>query len=300
MHKVINISFIIFSIATAILLTPHLQGAGGGDLEIFLKAANGDMTNFYYAPWTLHLFQVLSNLPFLYAHIAVGLINTAGLVYATRIFGGSIPVVLTSYAAAFSLFYGQPDGVWALGLGLMAWSVKQKRPALAAIGFFIALGKYYIGLPLGIGILWCFSDKDTALRTSAITGILLLGSLVMYGLWPLDILERWSGISPNNDYTIDLWRRFGPANLLLWVPILIFRPKSYTLWAATWMLTTSYVHIHGMTHLLVTTGPIGLIGHIGYALGFGHQLVLVQALPLYLYATWLLKIKSYSLGPTYD
>jgi len=286
MMRMLRFSSVVFSIFIAIGI-PLILTWGTPDLKVFLNAANGDLSRYYYAPWGIHFFELIAPLSFRAAHIVLGITNVVGLGFATWVFDGSILVIMTSYAMTFSLFYGQPDGLWALGLGMMALGAKRKLSILLAIGFFIALAKYYIGLPLGIGILWCYANRRTAFRGVLITFILFLASLVIYGFWPIGVLDRINTISPTTEFTIDLWTHLGPLVLLFWLPVFITRSKSYVLWTATWALTVPYLYPHGLTHVLVATGPIGVIGHIGYLLGFGQQLIWLQVMPLVVYiAAW--------------
>lgn len=267
--------------ATVVIALPWTNGWGGTDLRIFLDAAAGDPWGYYYAPWGLHLFELLSPLPFNVIWSAIGLLNVAGLAFAAYHFGGSIPVVVTSYAIGFSFFYGQPDGLWALGFGLMMW--KRNNPWLLALGLFIVSAKFYIGIPIGLAILWCSAPRGAAIKAAMIWAAAMIGSLFVYGLWPLGILERALTIAPSDAIAIDLWQYTGPIVLLLWLPVLF--TKDLKLWIATWALTTPYIHAHGLTHLLVALGPIGLIGNIGYLVGFD-RLILLQVLPasIYVYA----------------
>lgn len=280
------VSFIALAFAAlCALLMPHTIGWGGTDLRVFLDAAAGDLYGYYYAPWGLHLFELLAPLPFNIVWSVIGLLNVAGLAFATHHFGGSIPVVVTSYAIGFSFFYGQPDGLWALGFGLMMW--KRNNPWLLALGLFIASAKFYIGIPVGAAILWCSAPRGAAKKATMIWSAAMLGSLLVYGLWPLGILERAMSIAPSDAIAIDLWQHTGPIILLLWLPVLF--TKDLKLWIATWVLTTPYIHAHGLTHLLVALGPIGLIGNIGYLVGFD-RLILLQALPASLYAYALIRM----------
>jgi hypothetical protein len=290
----ITFASIAAAVWVAIIFPVTVGEIGGVDLKVFMAAAEGDLTDFYYAPWSLHFFEAMIGLPMHAQMTIIGIVNIVGLSVAAWVFGGSIPVVVTSYAIGASLFFGQPDGIWAFGLAMAAIGLKKKNPLLTGGGLFLALAKFYIGLPLGVGVLWCFGDRKTVLRSVTVTGILLFASLVVYGPWPLEILWRMGAKAPNNEYAIDLWRYTGPAILMLWAFTLT--KKSYRLWVATWMMTTPYIHMHGATHMLAVAGPIGLLGNISYITGFGHQLVILQIVPMYLYGSALLQWLSVSLS----
>jgi hypothetical protein len=282
MKNIITFSFLAFALILAVIY-PLVTPFNAVDMEAFLRAANGSMPGYYYAPWGLHFFQLLNLLPYEAAHIVVNLINVIGFWLACRAFRGSIPVVMTSYALMFTMFYGQIDGLWAMGLVLLYIGIKRQNTPLAVVGWMIALVKYYIAFPLGIGLLWCFADFKSARQILVFTGLALLGTLLLYGLWPLETLERLRIHPATNQNAIDLWRFFGPFVLLLWIPVLWTRNRSYTIFAATWALTTPYIHPHGLTHLLVTAGPIGVVGHIGYLIGYDKSLVLLQITSLLVY-----------------
>lgn len=254
------------------------------DMEVFLRATSGvDMTGYFYAPWGLHLYQLLLPMPHEAIHIAVGLLTVVGMLLACKAFGGSIPMVMTSYALTTSLFFGQPDGLWAIGLVLMYWGVKRKSTSLAVIGWLIAMPKYYIGLPLGVGILWCFADIKQARQIIIFTVLGLVASLFIYGPWPLRILERWAASPPGDVYAIDTWQYIGPAGLILWLPIFLTRNRSFSGFTAAWALSVPYLQVHGLLYVLMTSGPIGLLAHVGYLMGFGEDIIILQIFSLAVY-----------------
>ncbi len=278
-----TLASIIFAITWAVIF-PLVTSGFLIDLDPFLNAASGvDMSRYYYAPWGLHIFQPLVALPYDAAHIAVGLLNVFGLWFACRTFGGSVPVVMTSFPLLFSIFYAQPDGLWGIGLALLLIGVKRRSIPLAVFGWTIALAKFYIGVPLGIGILWCFSDFKLARRIIEFTILTMVASLFVYGPWPFEVLERLSQTPPFDALTMDLWQFVGPAVLLVWVPIVLFRNRSYSGFVAAWVMSLPYIYPHGMTHLMVTLGPVGLVADLGYIIGNGTQSVLLQTLPIIVY-----------------
>jgi hypothetical protein len=279
----ITFASVVFAVTWAIVL-PFIAPGWAYDLDIFLRAARGtDLTGYFYAPWGLHIYQLLLPLPYELIHISISLLNIFGLLLACKAFKGSIPVVMTSYPLMFSIFYGQPDGLWAIGLALMFWGIKRKSTPLAVFGWIIALAKYYIGVPLGIGLLWCFSDFRQARLIILFTILSLIGTLFIYGPWPLEILERWKMVPPEVTYAIDTWQFVGPLAVLVWIPYLLIRNRSYSGFVAAWALSSPYVNTHGLTHLLVTVGPVGLLTDLGYILGHGTHLVILQITSVIVY-----------------
>ena len=116
--------------------------------------------------------------------------------------------------------------------------------------------------------------------------------MVSFLLWPnwfMDLLQRASEVSPNQAYSMDTWRIFGPMVMLLWLPLLISRRKDFIWWTATWFLTVPYVYVWSLTFLAML--PVGWIVwglHLSYAMGFVVSTVL-QLIPLaiYLWRLWL-------------
>jgi hypothetical protein len=281
--KHLTFASIVFAVTWAIVL-PFVAPGWAYDLDIFLRAARGvDLTGYFYAPWGLHIYQLLLPLPYELIHISISLLNIVGLLVACRAFKGSIPVVMTSYPLMFSIFYGQPDGLWAIGLALMFWGVKGKNTPLAVFGWMISLAKYYIGVPLGLGILWCFADFKQSRQVIVFTILSLLASVLVYGPWPLEILDRWAIVPPEDTYAIDLWQFVGPLTLLVWIPFLLTRNRSYSGFVAAWALSSPYINTHGLNHLLVTIGPVGLLADLGYILGHGTHLFVLQIVSVIVY-----------------
>ena len=230
----------------------------------------------------------------MWAYIIVNLINVGGLYLAARTFRGNIPALLTSYALLFSIFYGQIDGLWAGALVVMYVGIKRENTGLAVLAWLVALIKIYIGFPLGIGLLWCFASRKQMVQILGFTGIMMLLSFLVYGFYPQEILERAAQFPPDDEYAIDLWQYVGPIILLLWVPIIVTRNRDYRLFVVTWALTTPYLHVHGLTHLLVVLGPIAWTNHFGYfiALVLGDQLlmILLQGTALIVYMMFLYRL----------
>lgn len=256
------------------------------DLVILMDATRGDPSGFYYTPWILPYLDVLASLPLEVAWIVVNLVNLAGFYAALRVFGGSRVLFFVSYPLLFTIYYGQLDGVYAFGLALMALALKRDSAPLAAVGWLLALVKYYVGLPLGLGVLLVMT-KNRRVQRWTVVYVLLFGilSLGLWPVWPLDILARMQAIPPNDLYSFDLWQITGPLVLLLWIPVLLCvnRLRDLTWWAATWVLTTPYIYPHGLVHLLVH--PVGLVGwgvQAAYITGFG-VLLWLNVIPMVLY-----------------
>ncbi|HEX2619022.1 MAG TPA: hypothetical protein VHL11_02715, partial [Phototrophicaceae bacterium] len=86
----------------------------------------------------------------------------------------------------------------------------------------------------------------------------------------------------------DSWDYAGPLALLLWIPVLLSRKKDYRWWVMTWALTTPYIHIHGLTHvLLFPVGVIGWIVNLNYFTGLiVSKYMLIVPLSVYLRSWW--------------
>jgi hypothetical protein len=301
MKNLISFAALSFAVILAVVY-PLVTPFPAVDLDVYLRAANGDISDYFYAPWSLYPFELMRFLPYEVIRIIINLVTILGLWLACRSFNGSVPVVMTSYALMFSFYYGQIEGLWAIGLVLMVTGLKRKSHALAVFGWMIVLAKYYIGIPLGLGLLWCFADFKQARTVVFFTGLALIATFLIYGFWPLDVLQRMAARPPNRLSAIDTWQYFGPVVLLLWIPVIWTRNRSYTIFAATWALTTPYIQPHSLTHMLVTAGPIGVVEHIGYVIGWDKNLVLLQISSLLIYLSplyprlrmWLVSIPPFS------
>lgn len=266
------------------LLYPFLTPYPLVDLEILMKAGSGtDMSGFYYAPWILPFFTLLSQLPVSVAGALANLISMAGFLFAIYVFKGNRIHFFICYPLFYTIYYGQVDGIYAFGLAWMCLALQRRDPLQASLAWMIALSKWYIGGPLGLGLLWCYADNRLRTQVLGLIAVYLGLSLLVWQNWMIETAQRMMIRRPTDLYSIDSWDFAGAFALLLWVPVLLSRTRDYRWWVMTWALTTPYIHIHGMTHVLLF--PVGIIGwlvNINYLTGLivSRYMLLV---PLYVY-----------------
>jgi hypothetical protein len=258
------------------------------DLEILMRGGSGvDMSGFYYAPWSLPFFDLLSRLPIPVAGAIANTLSTLGFLYAIRVFKGNKILFFISYPLLYTLFYVQVDGIYAFALTIMYFALQRKNAPLAALGWLIALTKWYLAIPLGVGLLWYYADHQTRIRVSVILGAAFLASLVIWQNWVVLWAERLIVDTPVHPNAINSWQLFGPFVLLLWIPVFLSQKKDYRWWVATWALTSPYLHIHGLTHLLLfSTGIAGWLVQGNYFTGpLNAHYVLIVPLIIY-FQSW--------------
>ncbi len=263
------------------------------DYSVYIKTAHGDLVEYYYADWALPLFWPLAKLPFLVGYFIWGIAGVLCVFFAARVFGGNVALVLLAYQMLYVLFFGQIAGILVGGLALAWWAMAQRRWNVAGVGFLIACIKFQIGMTFGL-LLWLAADITwrQRLRVLLLPTVIVIMSLVIYPLWPLNLLARIQYYPPNELGSISFWRWFGPIALLFWIPPLLLSlpPKNRLLaLAATWTLTLPYFQQTDLLSLFVL--PVGwlpvLLGNLGY-LYFKYQSGVFQLLvivPLLIYAS---------------
>ncbi|MDZ4769564.1 MAG: hypothetical protein SGJ24_10575 [Chloroflexota bacterium] len=265
------------------------------DFHIYMDAARGD-PYFYYAYWSMPLFQALEALPG--EHIAFvlwGFINIAGVWFAARVFGGSGAIALTSYSFAFTLFYGQSIGLIAAGVALAWWGFARGWIVLAGVGLTIALIKYHIGVPIGLAIvLLAHTSWYNRIRVWLVPLIVTVASLIVYPNW-VGIMLDTMAVRPAVEFgSIGLWSLIGAASLILWLPPMLVPPRSdgrlraarFIALNAAAALALPYFQQTGLVGLYVLPiGWWGLLGNIGYAFFwvFDDALEILVIVPLILY-----------------
>lgn len=255
----LEMASVMFGLMWAILY-PVLTPFEPVDLQIFLDAGTGrDLNDFFYAPWSLPFFRLLDLLPLTAAFIIANLLSWAGFLLALNVFKGDKVLFFISYPFLMLTYYGQVDGIYAFGLVLMFLSLRRGNDLLASAGWMIAVVKFYVGIPLGAG-LWLYFARDNRSRARivAMMAAWWLLSLVLWPGWIGDLVTRARATPPNVDFSIDLWRYFGPAVLLLWVPVLLSKRRDYVWWVAAWALTVPYIYVWTLTFLIMM--PVGLVG----------------------------------------
>lgn len=242
------------------------------DFYYYLQTTSGDFSGYYYAYWILPLFSLLALLPPLVAYAIWAATNILCVFFASRVFGGRTPLVLLSFQMLYVAFIGQIMGIICAGLALLWWGLKRRRWALAGLGLSIACTKFHVGIIVGL-ILLLTADISwrERLRVLVIPAIVLALSLVIYPMWPLDVLSSMR-TTPANDWgSVSLWRWIGPYALLLWIPPLLLplsRPQRLVALTTTMALALPYFQQTDLLALFIL--PIGwayvIFGNVGYLL----------------------------------
>ena len=309
----------LFALATAFGLLAGFVWAHAvlnilpNDFHFYLRAAGGDFRGYYYAYWMLPAFSLLAQVPPLAAYAAWATINILCVFFATRIFGGRVLPALLSFQMLYMVFVGQIMGIIIGGLALLWWGLHRRSWALAGLGLAVACTKFHIGIVVGAILLLTvdISWRDR-LRVLIVPAIVLAVSLVVYPLWPLDLLSTMR-TDPANDWgSITLWRWIGPYALLLWIPPLLLplsRPQRMVALTATLAFAIPYFQQTDLIALFAL--PIGwaypLLGNLGYLFFavYWEGLQLLVIVPLLVYASiivpasyrWLNSLRWHAANP---
>jgi len=246
------------------------------DLQVF-RSASETLRHPYWARW---LFAVLQALPEPVAFAALSVVCTGLLFFAVRVFQGRHWMVFTSFAFAWTLFYGQIDGLVVGGLALAWWANNQRLPTLAGAGLMLASIKPQLALPLALALWWWSPSR---LKTLIVPVLAALVSFLVWGWW----LPEWlAGLQSTQDLVglsrnLSFWPVLGPWVLLVW-PILILLPldrkRKLIAIAAGTMLSVPYFPLPSTVLILTMPVPIwawlavqlpvlaGLAGEWTYAL----------------------------------
>ncbi len=272
------------------LIYPFFTTMDMPDLEIFLRVGSGISWNeYFYSPWVTPFFSFLTIVPYEIAGMIVGVINVLCLWYAIEVFKGNKIILFLSYALFHMIAYGQIDGIYTAGMALMYVSLQRNHRVGAVIGWLLLLIRWNFGGPIGLGLLWMYGENRT--KRDVLIAVIAFGilSLFIWGLWPIDFLNRLDDLLGGAAYNLSLWYLTGPLILVLWIPVLASRTQDPRWWVATWFLTAPYFNIHMFVHLLVfPVGLVGLIPQINFITSYirGRYLaipVLMQILPFWVY-----------------
>ena len=263
------------------------------DFYVYLRAAEGEFLGYYYAYWILPLFSLLALLPPFVAYAIWGTVSILCVFIASRVFGGRTTLTLISFQMLYVAFVGQIIGVITVGLALLWWGLNRRRWNLAGLGLAIACTKMHVGIIVG-SILLLIADISwrERLRILIVPAIVLALSLVVYPMWPLDVLANMRATPVNDWGSITLWRWIGPYALFLVIPPLVLpltKPQRLVALTATMALALPYFQQTDLLMLFIL--PIGwayiILGNLGY-LYFAMYWEGVQSLvvvPLLIYAS---------------
>jgi hypothetical protein len=276
-QRVSRTEFFGLMLAIAMLLAFTIKpvaDAIGFDWENYLRAArepNHPANEYYYPYWVLPLVWLIGLAGVEIGYFIWGVLNILGAWFAARVFGGKAILALVSYQLLYMLFYGQIVGVMLAGVALFWWGMERKRWELASIGALLGALKYQSGAPL-ILALWLLAGISWRERTRVLMLPIAVAiiSLIIYPLWPLDILERLESKPPEASASISLWLYIGPAALIFWLPTVLLPMKFSSRMvavAATAALAMPYFQQADLLMLTaLPTGWLGIWGCLGYVL----------------------------------
>ncbi|MBK7893448.1 MAG: hypothetical protein IPJ90_00820 [Anaerolineaceae bacterium] len=155
----------------------------------------------------------------------------------------------------------------------------------------MALTKYQLGLSFGIILLLMANISwQDRLRVVVVPSLVLVVSLLLYPLWPLQSIRIILENPPNNLGNISLWQWVGPVALLLWLPPLwlpLPAQQRLTALAATATLTLPYFQQTDLLALFILPlGWLPLLGNLGFLLYTNYTwqgFALLAIIPLLLY-----------------
>ncbi len=216
----------------------NLGGQQAYDFLHYLNSARGDFSFYYYAHWLLPLWSMLAALPLWLAYLIWTTLSALAVFFAARLFGANVPMVILSCQMLVVLYMGQFTGFLIGGLALLWWGIAHKKWNVAGLGLFLAASKYHTGLIPALALLLC-AELSWPQRLKIFTLPIILGllSLIVYPLWPLQVIESYRS-NPANDWgSLALWQWIGPAALMVWLPPILlkmtWRERIFALFAAT-------------------------------------------------------------------
>ncbi len=282
----------IFPIGTIFLGYVNIGGQAAYDFQHYLNTANGDFSFYYYAYWFLPVWQFLSLLPLEVSYTLWTWFTTLAIFAASRVFGGNPTVNLITYTMLAILYFGQFVGVIVGGLALMWWGLSNKKWNLAGFGFLLAASKYHTGLIPAITLLLCFETAwSNRLRTLIVPLAIGLLSLIIYPLWPLDVLNTYQ-LNPANDWgSVTLWKQIGAFSLLLWLPTLLIKmPWQNRIFAVISTLPLAIPYYQMADLMIMFIFPIGwlpILSNVGLLFPWlGYRAVeLTAIIPIIVYAS---------------
>lgn len=264
----------------------------GPDFTTLMRAGRGDLADYYYAYWLLPALEALTHLEYAQAYIVWGLLNIAAFWFAVRVFGPNRLLAVWSYQLFAIVFYGQITGLLVGALALFWWGITRRSWWMAGLGLTLMLTKYQFGL-LGL-VAVALSAKLTWrewLKISFWPAAVSLVSLGLYGFWPLEVLSRMATHPANTHFSVSLWRWFGPAGILAFLPIVLV-PRRIDLQLVAWFAAGALgmPYFQQIDLLVLMAFPAGLvpaIGWLGFAQGWmGGAIVTVSWIIPTTFLTW--------------
>lgn len=243
------------------------------DLGNYLNSAHGDYSHYYYAYWTLPIFWFFEKFPFPLAYFIWNSLNILGVFFASRVFGGNALWCLTSYQMIYTIFQGNIAGI-IVGLLALFWLCLIKGWwILGGFALLVACTKYQLGIPFGILLLTqALGHWRKKIRFLILPVTVGIASFLVWGFWPIKVLETIRLFPPNASGNISLWNFIGVFSLLLWLPPLFLKipvQNRLVMLISTFFLSLPYLQQSDLIALFVfIPAPVAFLGNLGYFLAF--------------------------------
>jgi hypothetical protein len=150
------------------------------------------------------------------------LVNIVAVALACKFVAGNRWGALLSFPFGWLVWYGQIDGLVALGVGLGYRAVQEKRPYRVGIACLLLGIKPQVGGVLAVYYLWRIKD----IRSFFYPVVVIAASFFLFGFWPKDYLLRFT-MSSNPSFFVSQVSNIGlfPWGLLSWA-VFLFGPYS--------------------------------------------------------------------------
>lgn len=239
------------------------------DYSYFTNSASGTLDHYFMGFWIMPVFKFLRLLPVPVGYSLWGILNLAGVWFASRVIRGNATWALLVYQLFYMLYYGQVSGFIAGGLGVAWYGLVHRKWDLAGLGFLVAGAKPQTGLMAG-GLLWLLVPLTWTqkLRILFVPFIGVVLSLLIYPGWPLQILDQWQRIQPNDFASITFWRWIGPAGLLFLLPPLFLNLSWHRRYISlVCACTLAFPYFQQADLLILYVLPVGafpVLGNLGF------------------------------------
>jgi hypothetical protein len=253
--RVVRITrFLAYALTAGITIGTILSPIAGYDWYTFYYKFAFDPLIDASPPWLYMIITPIAMLPHSFTWFT--LLNGLLLLASIALLKKPNLLLVLCLPLIWILFYGQIDGWLVFSVLFGLWALERKRPFLVGVSVILLLTKPHIGFPLAVYFLF----KARSLKTFVIPVVVFLISLVVYGFWPVVLIQSYINL-PTEEFTTQkvntsLW----PWSLLL-LPVIFLRwkklgeiQKFVAITAAT-CLVIPYSPIYSLAPLLFLTTP---------------------------------------------
>ena len=188
---------------------------------------------YYYAPWGMLIFAPLSLLPWQWGETLLNFTSIAVVAWSVKVFSGENNGVVPTVLALINLqmfdlmVRGQVDAIVLLGVVLAWLAIRDRRPWLLSVAFWLmSIKPTNVILPLLVVIWgtrkWPLYDW---LRAISLPGISLGLSFLIIGFdWPLRWLDHVQRYPPPSSMISSVWRGAAVNSVPIWPLWLLVLP----------------------------------------------------------------------------